>query len=966
MVSSQPLQLRSGENARFEIGSSTPFLLDEPEKVWLIESGQVDVFVVQLQDGRAAGPRYHLFRAAAGDALFGISLMHREIGLLVVGAAGTWVAVLARASVEVLARNPDYNANVTALLNSWTAGLSAGLSQNIPSPRQFELLEPGKDMMLEPGAVARPRRGIAWVCAPEGLARFMGWEELPLIGEDDFLPIAQTTWLQSVNSNTLRALDTSTFLQQPFAWVCVENFHRMALDIITWNIQKALLAERERLKAKTAHNQASMRGAVHRLTSILMPERGLTGEYEDEEPLVAACRLVGTASGISIRRRPDPVDGQSEAQTLENIADASRIRVRRVALRGDWWRADNGPLLGYLEEGERPIALLPASPSRYTLYNTAGTQTPVTAEVAASLMPFAYSFYRPFPDRPVRGRDVLRFGLYGLRRDLTTLLLMGVAIGILGVLPPLVLRALFDSIIPGAERGVLAQLAGILVASAVGVALFQITRSVAVLRIESRLDASLQAAMWDRLLKLSAPFFRAYTAGDLNARVMGISTIRQAISGSIVLSVLSGVFSVFNFILLFFISDRLAMLAAGLVVAAVFATLGAGIMQTRHQRALVHLQGTLSGLVLQIITGIAKLRIAGAEARVFAFWAKDFGEQRSRGFRARRIANDLTVFNAAYPVLTFLVLFAIVGYGNITLSDGAFVAFLAAFNQFLYAGLQLSGAFITALRLVPVYERARPILQAVPEVNESKADPGNLSGDIEVSHVTFRYRERGPVVLQDVSLHVRRGEFVAIVGPSGSGKSSLLRLLVGFEQPETGSIFYDGRNLNGLDIRLVRRQLGVALQNSQLMAGDILTNIVGQANLTIDDAWEAARMAGFDEDIRKMPMGMHTFISAGSGTLSGGQRQRLLIARAIARRPRILLFDEATSSLDNETQAVVSRSLEALDATRMVVAHRLSTILHADRIVVMEKGRIVQQGTFSQLMGQPDDLFAELARRQLD
>ena len=219
-------------------------------------------------------------------------------------------------------------------------------------------------------------------------------------------------------------------------------------------------------------------------------------------------------------------------------------------------------------------------------------------------------------------------------------------------------------------------------------------------------------------------------------------------------------------------------------------------------------------------------------------------------------------------------------------------------------------------------------------------------------------------MLEDVSLTAEPGEFVAIVGPSGAGKSTVFRLLLGFERPETGTVSYDGQSLGELDARAVRRQLGVVIQNARILAGPIFQNIVGAANLTLDDAWEAARIAGIAEDIERLPMGMHTFISDAAAAFSGGQRQRLLIARAVVARPRVLLFDEATSALDNRTQAAVSSALEQLQATRIVIAHRLSTIQHADRIVVLERGRIVEQGHYDELM-ESDGLFASLARRQI-
>jgi len=298
------------------------------------------------------------------------------------------------------------------------------------------------------------------------------------------------------------------------------------------------------------------------------------------------------------------------------------------------------------------------------------------------------------------------------------------------------------------------------------------------------------------------------------------------------------------------------------------------------------------------------------------------------------------------------------------MTTGEFLAFYAAFGQFLGAVLGLSSVAITLLQVVPLYERAKPILTTLPEVATGKVDPGELRGHIELAHVAFRYTADTPLVLRDLSLTIRPGELVAIVGPSGSGKSTMLRLLLGFESPESGSVYLDGKNLAGLDMEAVRRQMGVVLQHGKLMIGDIFNNIVGSAPLTLDDAWKAARMAGFDQDIKAMPMGMHTIVSEGGAGLSGGQRQRLMIARAIVGNPRILLFDEATSALDNRTQAIVTQALEGMDATRIVIAHRLSSVVRADRILVVEKGVLVQSGTYGELIEQ-DGAFAELALRQL-
>jgi ATP-binding cassette subfamily C protein len=349
-------------------------------------------------------------------------------------------------------------------------------------------------------------------------------------------------------------------------------------------------------------------------------------------------------------------------------------------------------------------------------------------------------------------------------------------------------------------------------------------------------------------------------------------------------------------------------------------------------------------------------------------WARDFTRQKHQATAARRLSNGLSVFIGVFPLVCSGAIFfsnsRLVAAGAVSMSTGAFLAFHAAFFQFLAAALGLGFTAGSVLEIIPMFERARPILETLPESSAAKGEPGELTGNIEVSHAFFRYRTDLPLVLRDLSLRIRPGEFVAVVGASGCGKSTLFRLLLGFERLESGAIHFDGQDLAGMNPQSVRRQIGVVLQNGQLQAGDIFENIAGARPIGLDDAWEAVRLAGLEEDILAMPMGMHTIVSEGGGGLSGGQRQRLMIARAIASRPRILLFDEATSALDNRTQAQVSASLESLRTTRIVIAHRLSTVVNADRIFVLEAGRVAESGTYEELLAL-DGLFAKLAKRQL-
>jgi ATP-binding cassette subfamily C protein len=465
------------------------------------------------------------------------------------------------------------------------------------------------------------------------------------------------------------------------------------------------------------------------------------------------------------------------------------------------------------------------------------------------------------------------------------------------------------------------------------------------------------------------PFFRRYTSGDLAQRSLGIEYVLQILAGSALFSIFSGVFSIFSFLLLFYYSWQLAVIAAGMMVIVFAVSTASTYVQVRYQRQIFRVRGRISGMLLEFIDNIAKLRVSGTESRAFAAWAREFSAQKDLSMRARSVSNGLTVFNSAFPVISLAVLFSYAAHlmgqpllGGFT--TGTFLAFLAAFSQFQSAALQLNSTIGSVLGIVPLFERAAPIFETLPEVDDGKKHPGEMTGLLEISHLNFRYRPDMPLVLHDLTFTVKPGEFVAIVGPSGSGKSTIFRLLIGFEKAESGTIYYDGQDLAGLDIQAVRQQMGVVIQNARLASGTIFDNIIGSAPLTLDAAWQAARMAGLDQDIQEMPMGMHTVVSEGGGNLSGGQRQRLLIARAIVKKPRIFMFDEATSALDNQTQSIVRRSLDALQVTRIVIAHRLSTIINADRILVIEKGVVVECGAYGELVSQKG-IFCELTKRQL-
>jgi NHLM bacteriocin system ABC transporter peptidase/ATP-binding protein/NHLM bacteriocin system ABC transporter ATP-binding protein len=687
------------------------------------------------------------------------------------------------------------------------------------------------------------------------------------------------------------------------------------------------------------------------------------GDLAPDDPLVAACRLVGDALGLTIH---PAAPGTPDDEQLAGIARASRVRHRHIHLRDGWWGVDAGPLLAFRATDGPPVALLPSRPGRYVLADPlAARRVPVTPEVAATLASTAIMFYRPFPERALGSRDVLGFGLLGSRRDLLTVLGAVTASGLFALGLPIATGIAFDRLLPDGLRDELLLLGLGLVAAALAMAGLGVAHGIAMVRAESRADVTIQAAVWDRVLGLPATFFRAYEAGDLGDRAMAINGLRSVVSTTVLTSAVGAASSVISLGLLMVYDARLAAIA--LLLLALYAGVGVwgGVVKLRCQRAASDLDGRVSAFALQLVGGIVRLRVAGAEAHAQAHWARAFHAYRAASRRVRLAGIAVAAWTAAFPVLATLVLFAAVSpVGTIALDVGPFLAFSAAFGQCLAAGGMLIGAVLAVMAAVPLYERARPILRALPEAVATRAHPGRLRGAVRLEHVSFRYRPDGPFVLDDVSLEVRPGECLAIVGPSGSGKSTLLRLLLGFERPERGRVLYDGRDLATLDAREVRRQIGVVLQDGAVSAASILRNVVGTAPLTIGDAWEAARLAGFDNDVRNLPMGMYTRVPEGGATFSGGQRQRLMIARALVRHPCLVFFDEATSALDNATQAIVSGSLTGMGASRLLIAHRLSTVKSADRIVVLSGGRVVQSGRYEDLADQ-DGLFSQLARPQL-
>ena len=687
------------------------------------------------------------------------------------------------------------------------------------------------------------------------------------------------------------------------------------------------------------------------------------------DPLLDAATLVGSVDGIKMVRPGASEKSQLVSDPIESIARASHIRFRNVILADDWWNSDCGAMLGYLEDGHQPVALIPTSSGSYDYINPAGgDRTAVSAETAAMLELKAVRFYRRLPDQVTSVWQLPRWALRGRLSDLIAVAALSLVITLLGMLVPQATALVVDNAIPDANQRLVAEIGLAMVLAAFGMALFSFAQGVISVRLGIISDSTSQSAVWDRLLSLKLGLFRQFSNGDLLDRAMGVSAVNRELNGQTMRSLLTSLSALLNLALLYWYSSKLATMVLGIGVVVLLFTVIAGMTVRKYYRTLMDLQGKFFGFVVELVGATGKIRVAGAQRRAFTQWSNRYGEQLGLSLKAQQVEDYIIVFNNLVPLISAIFLYwmaaGLLAAGSAdALSVGTFLAFNTAMGTFLSGVTFLSNTALEFMDTLAKANRTKPLLAAETEVGASKVDPGILRGRLALSDVHFRYSSDGLPILKGLSLQIEPEEFVAFVGSSGSGKSTIFRLLLGFEEPSDGRVLFDDQDLSMLDVTAVRRQLGVVLQNARINSASILENIGAGAPISMEQAWAAAEDAGFAADIHSMPMGMQTVISEGGGNLSGGQRQRLMIARALVRDPKILLFDEATSALDNKTQAIVSSSLNRRKVTRVVIAHRLSTIREASNIFVLDDGRIVESGTFSEL-SENGGLFESMMRRQ--
>lgn len=715
----------------------------------------------------------------------------------------------------------------------------------------------------------------------------------------------------------------------------------------------------EKSKNRARLDDAVLDTACRELASAVTGDDTIRTEHSSTEQKTAALNR------ILAFLHQKPLETPEGKDPMAYLTDERSISVRTVYLEGTWYKNAVGPYLGETVDG-RPVALLPKR-TGYAYYDERTGKTVVlNKKTADGIKEEATYFYMPLPSGKLTIKDLYAYMLKALSPWDYALVLGATALAsVIAMTIPAMTKLVFSGLIPSESIGLILPVFALMLLSMLSSHVIGLIRTQSVSLVNVRAGSALQAAAMARVMAMPTGFFRKYSSGEIAARLSSIDQLTTTTVNAVVSSGLTGIFSL---VYLFQISAYAPTLVVPAVLVLVLQTalsLGCVLIGVKRAGKRLRKESEVSGLMLTMLNGIQKIRLTGAEKRIFAKWAREYKEIAELNYRLPKILLYRQAISGFISLAGLAIIYYMAAASGVTTAN--YMAFNSAYGMVAGAFASLTGIVSTLAEFGPMLKMMKPILETEPEIEPGKLLPEELSGKISVSHVSFRYNKEGPMLLDDISLDIQPGEYIGIVGATGCGKSTLMRLMLGFEKPEQGAIYYDDQDLTTLSVRGLRRKIGTVLQNGQLLQGSIFSNLmIARPALTEEDAWEALEMAALAEDVRRMPMKLNTILSEGGGGLSGGQKQRLLIARALVGKPKVVFMDEATSALDNVAQAHTVKALDSLNCTRVVIAHRLSTIQNCSRIIMLEGGRIVEEGAYQQLIDMDGKFAALVARQRLD
>lgn len=717
----------------------------------------------------------------------------------------------------------------------------------------------------------------------------------------------------------------------------------------------------QQIKQRIKSDDEAFSQAFDKMAGVVMGKRFSRAMEDDRQKTRSAIEIILKFYHVKIKDVPDNISDIDDQ--LEYLMRPSGIMRRTVNLTGEWYKEVIGAMLGTLKKDGSPVALVPYGYGYYLVDAETKKRRKINKQVAKEIDVEAICFYKSFPLKELGIKDLMIHILQIMSvSDFVMVAVATLAVTLIGMLTPKINNIIYSYVIVSDNLQLLFAIFTFLISVSISKTLIGVTSSLITSRFSTKMDISIQASSIMRILSLPAKFFKDYSSGELSERIGHINSLCSKLVNSFLTTGLTSIFS------LVYISQMIqygpSLVVPGLVVILVTVTTSTVItlLQLKISKERMEKSAKETGIVYALFTGVQKLRLAGAEKRAFARWADAYLPVIKLAYDPPAIIKYSGLISTWISLVGTIVIYFFTIQTHVSLAD--YYSFNSAYGMVMGAFSALIGLATTFAEIQPTMEMVKPLLRTIPEISENKRMVTRLSGSVEINNVSFKYTDISPLVLDDFSLKISSGQYVAIVGETGCGKSTLVRIMLGFETPQKGAIYYDGQDISNLDLKSLRQKIGVVMQNGKLFQGDVFSNITITApHLGMKEAWEAAELASIAEDIRDMPMEMHTIISEGSGGISGGQRQRIMIARAIAPKPKIVILDEATSALDNISQKAVSESLEALKCTRIVIAHRLSTIKHCDRIVVIKDGKVGEDGTYEELMNKKG-LFAELVSRQ--
>lgn len=716
----------------------------------------------------------------------------------------------------------------------------------------------------------------------------------------------------------------------------------------------------EQLKTRKLNDEAVFSESLEQISGAVTGRRISAAVADERLRSLDAINQVLGYFGKGSCDIPDSISSVDEQ--IEYAMRPYGIMYRTVSLDDGWYKNAFGIMLAPKKDGSL-TALIPAKLSGYCFFDEDGKKKKLNSKTEKLFEREATLFYAPFPQKKLTIASLLEYAIKSVSvADIAAVAAITLVISLIGLISPKINQLLFSTVIESGSVRLLGSIAVFSICVSISSALFGAVNSLLNARITTKMSLAVQSATMMRILSLPTDFFKKYTAGELTGRAQYIGSLCQIITNVTMMTGLTSLFSLIYIAQIFTFAPSLAVPAFLMILATAVLSVASTAAQTRNTKKQMERSTLDTGLTYSIVSGIQKIKLSGAEKRAFAKWGKSFAKDLELTYNSPALIRLNSVFSLIISSVGMIVIYWFAVTNHVSVAD--YYAFNTAYGMVSGAFLSLVSVTTTFSQIKPILEMAKPIMETAPEAADKQKPVDKLSGNIEINNVSFRYEDNMPLIFDNLSLKIKAGQYVAVVGKTGCGKSTLIRLLLGFEKPQKGAVYYDGKDISTLDLRSLRKKLGVVTQDGKLFRGDIYSNIVISApHLTMDEAWEAAETAGIADDIRAMPMGMHTMVTEGSGGISGGQKQRIMIARAIAPKPKVLIFDEATSALDNITQKQVSDALASLKCTRIVVAHRLSTIRRCDRIVVLDNGRIIEDGTYDELIA-AKGFFAELVERQ--